>query len=184
MVWINSEYTEEFAVLTAWLSMLLPWSVVYGRASLVGDATKETTVIIFRFPFFGIRYVLGSGFIDGTTLKTPLGFFNETSGQLPAQAAAHMGWTVSLGILALLLAVSVLMYMEVDEVVAKLPGRGVYVVGALMLALAGIYLWAALRLNATQNTKIIGIQQFVPVGLVGTLILVVFGALNLFAQRT
>ncbi|WP_439026889.1 DUF7549 family protein [Haloarchaeobius sp. DT45] len=183
MVWIRSEYTEEFAVLTAWLSMLLPWSIVYGKASLVGDAAKETTVVIFRFPLFGIRYVLGSGFIDGTTIQTPLGFYQETSGTIPEQAAAHLGWTLALGVMVLLLAVSILMYLEVEAVVDRLPGRGVYVVGALMLVLAGIYIWASLRLNATQNTKILGIQQFVPVGLIGTFLLFVFGALNLFAQR-
>ncbi|MCT9097238.1 hypothetical protein [Haloarchaeobius sp. HME9146] len=184
MVWINSEYTEEFAVLTAWLSMLLPWSVAYGRASLVGDAAKETTVVILRFPFFGIRYVLGSGFIDGTTLKTPLGFYNETAGTIPEQAAAHLGWTLAVGVVVLLLVVSLLMYLEVDEVIDRLPGRGVYAVGVLMLALASVYLWAALRLNGSQNTKILGIQQFVPVGLVGTFLLLVFAVLNLFAQRT
>ncbi|WP_435358961.1 DUF7549 family protein [Haloarchaeobius sp. DFWS5] len=183
MVWINSEYSEEFAVLSAWLSLLLPWSVAYGRLSVTGGAEKETTVVILRFPLFGLRYVLGSGILDGTTLKTPWGFFQETSGQLPGQAAAHLAWVVAAAIILVLFVVSLLMYFEYDEAKA-LPGNGVYVVGALLVLLGVVYTAASLQLSATQGTKLLGLQQFLPIGLLGTLIVFVLGGLNLFADRT
>ncbi|WP_435333325.1 DUF7549 family protein [Haloarchaeobius sp. TZWWS8] len=183
MVWINSEYSEEFAVLSAWLSLLLPWSVAYGQVSLVGDSAKETSIVILRFPLFGIRYVLGSGFIDGTTLKTPYGFFSETSGAFPAQAAAHLVWVVAAVLVLVLFAVSLAMYFEVPAV-QRLPGNGVYVVGTLLVVLAVAYAVAAFRLDATQGTKILGLPQFVPVGLLGTVLVLVLGVINLFAERT
>ncbi|WP_435347519.1 DUF7549 family protein [Haloarchaeobius sp. HRN-SO-5] len=187
MVWINSDYVEEFAVLTTWLSVLLPWSVVQGNISVLDGGGKETEVVILRFPLFGIRYVFGSGVFDGTTVQTPYGFFQGTSASAAAgaasQSAAHLAWTVAAVAFLAMFVLSLAMYLEVD-VLRALPGRGVYVVGALMLVLAVTYTVAALVLNAHQATKILGLDLFVPVGLLGTLFFYLFGGLTLFADRT
>lgn len=177
MVWINSEYVEEFAVLTTWLSVLLPWSVVWASSEEGAD------LVVFRFPFFGIQYVFGTGIVDGVTVRSPWTFYTLSSGELPAQAVAHLTWTVAAVVLLAAVVVSVLMYAESD-VVDELPGNGVYVLGVAMLALGVAFTAAALQLNANQPAKLLGWNLFVPLGLLGTAFFYAFGVLDLFADRT
>ncbi|MFC4407427.1 DUF7549 family protein [Haloarchaeobius iranensis] len=176
MVWISSEYVEEFAVLTTWLSVLLPWSVV--RAS----SAEGAELVVLRFPFFGIQYVFGTGLVDGTTVRTPWEYYTLNAGQFPAQATAYLVWTVAAVLLVAAVVLSILMYFESD-VVEKLPGGGVYAIGASMLALGIAFTAAAVQLHANQPADILGWGLYVPIGLLGVLFFYAFGLLDLFADR-
>lgn len=50
MTWVDSEYAGELAVLSAWLSMVLPWNVVYHP-----DAPVNSTVVFLRFSVVEIQ---------------------------------------------------------------------------------------------------------------------------------
>lgn len=50
MTWVRSEYAGELAVLSAWLSMLLPWNIVYHP-----DAPVNSTVVFLRFSVFELQ---------------------------------------------------------------------------------------------------------------------------------
>lgn len=176
MVWINSEYVEEFAVLTTWLSVLLPWSVVHASSE------KGAELVVLRFPLFGIQYVFGTGLVDGTTLRTPWQYYTLNAGQYPAQAAAYLVWTLAALVLLAAVVVSILMYFESD-VVDQLPGQGVTVLGVAMLVLGVAFTAAALQLNAAQPADILGWDVFLPVGLLGVVFFYAFGLLDLFADR-
>ena len=176
MVWINSEYVEEFAVLTTWLSVLLPWSVV--RAT----SEQGAELVVLRFPFFGIQYVFGTGLVDGTTIRTPWEYYTLNAGQFPAQATAYLVWTVAAVVLVAAVVVSLLMYFEHD-LAEKLPGRGVYVLGGAMLVLGVAFTAAAIQLHMNQPADILGWSVFVPIGLLGVVFFYAFGVLDLFADR-
>ncbi|MFD1645643.1 DUF7549 family protein [Haloarchaeobius litoreus] len=177
MVWINSEYVEEFAVLTTWLSVFLPWSVV--RAS----SAEGAELVVLRFPFFGIQYVFGTGLVDGTTVRTPWEYYTLNAGQFPAQATAYLVWALAAVVLVVAIVVSILMYFE-HETVERLPGRGVYVLGASMLVLAVAFTGAAVQLHLHQPADILGWGFYAPIGLLGLVFFYAFGLLDLFADRT
>ena len=50
MTWVRSEYAGELAVISAWLSMVLPWNVVYQPAAPI-----SSTVVFFRFSVFELQ---------------------------------------------------------------------------------------------------------------------------------
>lgn len=177
MVWINSEYVEEFAVLTTWLSVLLPWSVVSASSAEGAD------LVILRFPFFGIQYVFGTGLVDGTTVRTPWEYYTLNAGQLPAQAAAYLVWTLAAILLVAAVVVSILMYLEHD-LVESLPGDGVYVLGVSMVVLGVAFTAAAVQLHRNQPADILGWGFYLPIGLIGVVFFYAFGLLDLFADRT
>jgi hypothetical protein len=172
MVWINSDYVEEFAVLTTWLSLLIPWSV--GRATSPGGAQ----LYVMRFPLFGVQSLIGTGPLDNTRVMTPWGFYvfqNE-------QYVGHLLWVGAALLFLAMFAVSVLMYMEHD-VVDRLPGNGVPVIGAMMLLLAIVYTGTVVQLQSEAVTDPLGWAFGVPIGLVGLLFFYAFGLLDLFADR-
>lgn len=163
---VRSEYAEEAAVLFAWLSALLPWSLTYGSPG-------GSRFVVIRFPF--VLYENLSGFaeeFDGTRIITPvdaleravsLGLEQEyTAAELESrygttdvgltvetlsdalatanggQVWAYVAWTV--GVVALLAAVvlSLLMYFEVDALDAA-PVDPVRLMAALLIAAAVLY---------------------------------------------
>jgi len=174
MVWVKSEYAEELAVLLTWLSALLPWSISYGTFAVT--SSQDLTLVILRFPFVAIRYQLGVQLLSGTDVKTPVGFREEVvnaGGGTLAQLPGYDLWLVGVGLLAVALVVSFLMYFEVDALDA-VPVDPVRLQGALLLALSLALLGSSAYLFTTQAAL------FVPFGV---LLQLAFGVILLRAER-
>lgn len=108
MVWVKSELAEELAVVAAWFSALVPWSVSVALGQIQGG-----TLVEVRFPFGLIRYLFGIAIggdaeLQNPLLKTPWGaaeFYAGSPGSLPF----HI-WTLGAGIIGLALLLSFGLY--------------------------------------------------------------------------
>jgi hypothetical protein len=136
VLWVNPEYAEEFAVLSAWLSLLIPWSFTWAT-STSGDAT----LFVMRFPAAMIQYVTGVPLSKAFQVKTPLvRRSQEVSAGNVGLAHGHEAWLVGTAFVLLAFALSLLLYFEVDAVDA-LPDP-VRVMGGLLLGGGLAYLVA------------------------------------------
>ncbi|MFC7194784.1 hypothetical protein ACFQL4_09190 [Halosimplex aquaticum] len=57
MAWVDSEYAGELAVVSAWLSALLPWSLTVLSPS---QSSESFTFVIIRYTYFQFQFLLGS----------------------------------------------------------------------------------------------------------------------------
>jgi hypothetical protein len=130
MVWVKSELAEELAVVAAWLSALVPWSI---SLRLGGDGGP--TLVEVRFPFGLIRYLFGIEISGGANIKNPL---LKTP---PAAADYYAGspsalpfniWTAAAGVLLLAVLLSFMLYFFEAEL-AESSVDPVRVMGALIL---------------------------------------------------
>jgi hypothetical protein len=156
-MWVRSEYAGELAVVSAWLTVLLPWNVSYVGSVLDGAA------LFVRFPFFQIRVLLGTAFgppLQFLTAWEALAFQRGNPIEL-----AHQVWVAGAVIVALALVLSVVYYLAEDELETA-PVDPVRLMGGL-LAAAGIVLGAAVVLQYTRGFG--GVP--VPLGVVLTLAL-------------
>jgi|APHM01.1.fsa_nt_gi hypothetical protein len=138
--WVKPEYANELAVLSAWLTALLPWNVNY-TAELLG----EGRFLFVRFPFFQVRYSFGVPIGRAIRLDSPFGAaqFQSGGGSL---ALPYWIWTGTAVVFAAAMALSVVFYLNetwvetwpVDPV--RLMGA-VLGVGTLGLGLATYYLY-------------------------------------------
>jgi uncharacterized protein (TIGR04206 family) len=166
-MWVRSKYASELAVLSAWLTMFIPWNIaahdqVWERLSIQGEAI-ESSIYFLRFPLFEIQ------FRSGTVVKEingrPIGqdissieantyagtnLFGDVFLATPPQSVtfydstlqqASILWT--LGSLAFFaaFALSLALYFREDRVTEALPISQVRLMGALLgigaLATAG-----------------------------------------------
>lgn len=130
MVWVKSELAEELAVVAAWLSALIPWSVSISIGNIAGTGS----LVQLNFPFFLVRFLFGIE-VPGqsTLLLDPLAatdFYRSAPGPVPFQV-----WTVAAGVLALAVLLSLAMYLFEDRVTAA-PVDSVRVMGGLLLVSA------------------------------------------------
>ena len=149
MAWVRSEYAGEFAVLSAWLSMVLPWNIVY-RASLPTEPLASEMTII-RFPVFAIQFRAPAVIeINGQTSSAAglleqmyPGFqlFGDVFLATPVGASSHYGGTMQLGSFAWTLgalaivaafAVSIAFYLREDELQERLSADPVRLIGGLL----------------------------------------------------
>lgn len=151
-MWVRSQYTSELAVLAAWVSLLVPWNIVYHtRAAVQEFSAIEGTVFFLRFAFFELQFrqetVSDGGiaienfpeFLEAQYAGTHLGanvyatspftsamFYEGTLWQ------ASLLWTVAAVAAALALALSVALYFRSEETVERLPVSEVRLMGALL----------------------------------------------------
>lgn len=150
-MWVRSEYTSELAVLAAWVSLLVPWSVSYnGDAPVIGLDSVGATLYFVRFPFFELQFrsdtvirneiefdiagllasqypgteVLASIYV--TTPPTSALFYD---GQL---ALASVVWSVAAVAFLAAFVLSIALYVRERAVVASLPVSEVRLMGALL----------------------------------------------------
>jgi uncharacterized protein (TIGR04206 family) len=166
MVWVRSEYAGELAVLSAWLSALIPWNVTYS-AGVAGGS-----LLFVRFPFVQVRYTYGVPFAKAIDVRDPLSAIRFQAGH-PLQTAYEV-WAVGAAVLALALALSVAYYAR-EDLIESGPVDPVRLMGAL-LGLAGVVLLAA---NYLLTAGFPGLP--IPIG---SLFLLVFGGLLLTVDRT
>jgi len=123
--WVKPEYANELAVLSAWLSVLLPWNVNY-TAELIG----EGRFLFVRFPFFQVRYNFGVPIGRAIRLDSPLGAarFQSGGGSL---ALPYWIWTTAAVVFGLAVALSVVFYLR-EEWVESWPVDPVRLIGAVL----------------------------------------------------
>lgn len=131
-MWVRSEYAGELAVLSAWVSALLPWSVTVLSPR---ETDLEFTLVIIRYAYFQLQ------FLRNLTLPNAEVFFwlHEVPGFV-APAVEPAAWTaVAAGaVFALPLAFSVT-YYAAEERVESLPVDPVRLMGGLLGASALAY---------------------------------------------
>jgi uncharacterized protein (TIGR04206 family) len=128
MVWVRSEYAGEFAVLSAWVSALIPWSV--SLASQGG-----VTLVVVRFPLLLLQFVLGARLRGGEQPFLPV----WSAYAFPASEAvarAYLVWLGGAAVVGLALLLSVLYYATEERLEARLPVDPVRLMGGLLLAAA------------------------------------------------
>ena len=166
MVWVRSEYAGEFAVLSAWVSALVPWSVSYASQGGI-------SLVVVRFPAFMLQFVLGAQLAGGERPFLPV--WNAYA--FPASEAvadAYLVWLGGAGVFALALALSVVYYAADERLEERLPVDPVRLMGGLLLATAVVLSASTVMLW----TSYLG--RAVPVGV---LFLYLFGYLLLVVDR-
>lgn len=149
MAWVRSEYAGEFAVISAWLSMVLPWNIVY-HPSVPTDPLASKMAIIrlplaevqFRFPAVveingetssasAILEQMYPGFrlFGEVFLTTPVGASGHYDGYLQLGSYA---WAVGALAVAAAFVVSIALYLREETVEAKLPADPVRLIGGLL----------------------------------------------------
>jgi hypothetical protein len=151
-MWVRSEYAGELAVLSAWLTALLPWNVSY-----VGDVLGGSALFV-RFPLFQIRFLFDTAFgppVRFLTLQDALGLQRGNPIEL-----AYQLWAVGAVVVVLAVAFSVVYYLAEDRLDASTVDP-VRLMGGL-LALGGVVFAVVVVLLQTRGFG--GIP--VPVGVV------------------
>ncbi|MFC6942910.1 TIGR04206 family protein [Salinirubellus sp. GCM10025818] len=166
MVWVRSEYAGEFAVLSAWVSALVPWSVSFASQGGI-------SLVVLRFPAFMFQFVLGAQLVGGERPFLPV----WSAYAFPASEAvarAYLVWLGGAAVFALALALSVVYYAADERLEARLPVDPVRLMGGLLLATA-VVLSASIVMLWTSY-----LGRAVPVGV---LFLYAFGYLLLVVER-
>ncbi|RXK49168.1 DUF7549 family protein [Halorientalis pallida] len=132
MVWVKSEYAEELAVLSAWLSALIPWSISVAIGEIQGGSLIE-----FHFPFLLIRVLLGIDVPGPNPLIMPpweaIGYYSGAPGPLPFAV-----WTVGAAVVGLAVLLSLAMYVFEDRFRASRRDP-VRIMGGLLLVAAVLH---------------------------------------------
>lgn len=166
MAWVRSEYAGELAVLAAWLSALLPWSVSV-------TSQEGLSLVAVRFPFFMFRFLFGAdlGAAD-QPFHTVVAMLGQASNQTNLRAYyVWLGAAVLLGA-ALLLSFA---YYAREERVEAAPVDPVRVMGGLLLG-AGLLL--------AGSTVLLWQGYFGTTIPIGSLLVIVLGVLLVRVERT
>lgn len=136
MAWVRSEYAGELAVLSVWLTALLPWSVSYFRETIAG---QPVTVVNIRFIFFQFHYLFGVSFGEQT-----LGDIVQIVHQVPAFVPSNQRleaeiWLAGAVIFLALFAVSIAYYAREEAVAERSPVDLVRLFGAVFAVLATVF---------------------------------------------
>jgi uncharacterized protein (TIGR04206 family) len=166
MVWVRSEYAGEFAVLSAWASALIPWSVSFASQGGV-------TLVVLRFPLLMLQFVLGAQLHGGERPFLPVwsAFAFPAS---EAVARAYLVWLGGAAVFGLALLLSVVYYATDERLEARLPVDPVRLMGGLLFATAVVLSAATVMLWGSF------LGGSVPVGVV---FLYAFGYLLLTVER-
>jgi len=162
MVWVKSEYAEELAVLSAWLTALIPWSVSVSIGEIGGGSLVE-----FHFPFLLLRWILGVDVPGANPLVLfpweAIDYYSNAPGPLPFAV-----WTVGAVVVAAAVLFSFGMYlaesrfreMRVDPVV--LMGGLILLAAVLHTVAIALLQFGALPIEGVATDRFPGIQ--LPVG--------------------
>lgn len=167
MVWVRSRYAGELAVVSAWLSALIPWNITYSTGIAGGD------LLFVRFPFFQVRYNYGVPFGRALAVSDPLSATAFQQGQ--TIAAAYQAWAAGAAVLAVAVLLAFAYYHD-EERVEAWRFDPVRVIGSLLVFTAAAFA-AATYLLVTRGFP--GIP--IPLGVV---FLAAFGTVLLRVERT
>jgi hypothetical protein len=178
MVWVRSEYAGELAVLSAWLSALIPWNVTYS------PNLGAVSALFVRFPLFQVRYVWGIQVDQNVALSAPVpgwllpGGLERYSALATQEGLsilrAYQVWALGAAVFAIALALSIAYYTR-EQQVEELSVDPVRLMGGL-LGLSGAVFAVATYLLYTRGLPGIPIP-------VGVFFLFAFAGLLLTAER-
>jgi hypothetical protein len=153
MAWVKSEYAGELAVVSAWLSMVLPWNVVYHPS--VPTQPLESTITIVRLSLFELQFRApvvieidgrrtspdgvmdqlypGINVLADVYVATPLGAVSTYDGFMQLGSVA---WLVAAGALLVAFAVSIALYRDEEGFTERSSVDPVRLVGGLLGAAA------------------------------------------------
>ncbi|QSG13753.1 DUF7549 family protein [Halapricum desulfuricans] len=148
MAWVRSEYASEFAVLSAWLAMVLPWNIAYQPA-----AALDSTVVFVRLSVIELQVRIpviiqagsqlvsaenalaaqypGTQLASGLFVATPIGAVGHYDGWM---GAGSIAWALAAVVLAGAFAYSLALYRDEDGVTARSPASPASVIGWLLAA--------------------------------------------------
>ena len=191
MAWVRSEYAGEFAVISAWISMVLPWNIVYYS----GVPTERINSLLFavRFSILELQFRFpGEINLNGERIYTAAESFDALFSGIhvfaslfvttPPMAALHhdgymqwgsLAWTLGALALSASFAISIAFYLREDALQDRLSVDPVRLIGSL-LGVATLALSAASVLYFFER-DFAGIP--IPVGVV------VMGALSVALLR-
>jgi len=153
MPWVRSEYAGELAVLSVWLTALLPWSISYFSATIAG---RTVTVINIRFLFFQLHYLFGISF-DEQTLDDLVQFVYEVPDFVPANQRLEAEiWLAGAAVFAVLLLLSFAYYAREETLAVRVPVDLVRLFGAAFAVLAVVFSVAVVMFNPHQVTVPVG----------------------------
>jgi len=170
MAWVRSEYAGELAVLSVWLTALLPWSVSFLRETILG---REVTVVNIRFVLFQFHYVFGIS-LGEQSLDDMFQVVFELPGFVPTnQVPEARLWLAAAVVFAALLCLSFLYYTREEWLAETVPVDLVRLFGGVFAVLALAFSAATVMFFPHQTT--------VPVG---TIFMWVFALVLLRIDRT
>lgn len=169
MPWVRREYAGELAVLSVWLTALLPWSVSYFNQTIGG---RDVTVINIRFVFFQFHYVFGISFGEQTLADLVQTVLEVPSFVPPNQQLEAQIWLGGAVAFALLLLLSVAYYARETALTERSPVDLVRLTGGAFALLAVVFSVATALFFPHQIT--------VPVG---TLFMWIFAVVLLRIER-
>lgn len=122
--WVNSDYINEFTVLVAWISLIIPWNIQYRTLDGIGD------LVFIRFPLFQIRYQLGFDVGQQNLLLHPYNAYQYQAGN--AMAEPYLYWIPAAAFVALAFLYSLSLYFAEDRVANALPASPPRIMGGLL----------------------------------------------------
>ena len=189
MAWVKSEYAGEFAVLSTWIAVALPWTV-----SRTKDGPLQSVLFFFRFGIFEVQLRFPSKItFNGVPLEVERALAVVYSGtevggnfylDVPPLAAtfydgtmalAYVAYTLGAVLLAGAFVLSLAVYLRESRVRSMLPMRYPRLTG---------YVLAAVTLFFTVSTVALA-QGSVPMGLpipVGLVVLAFLAAVLIRAD--
>jgi len=134
MVWVRSEYAGEFAVLSAWLSALVPWYLVY-----IPEGPSGSAAFYMRFVFVQFRVFPGISFSEALEdYRFTLPWKAREIG-FDVFALGFDLWYVGLAVVGLTIALSIGMYLAYDRVQSTSPVHPVRLMGGLLALQAAVF---------------------------------------------
>ncbi len=157
-MWVRSEYAGELAVLSAWVSVLLPWNVSWKTVEHAAFPV-DSTVVFLRFAFVELQ-LRGAGTIEANATAIGKGVERINASGLLAQQYpgtelvadffvatppgsalfygsstlfnAGLAWTVGAAALLVGFALSLALYAREEQVRERLPVSEVRLMGGLL----------------------------------------------------
>jgi hypothetical protein len=166
-MWVRSEYAGELAVLTTWLSALIPWNVTFVSGVASGS------FLFVRFPLLQVRYNFGVPLAAGVAVTDPLSAVAFQRGQ--ALELPYQVWGVGAAVFAAALVVSVVYYRR-ESWAESWPVDPVRLLGGLLLGTGGTFAAATYLLLSRGFPGL-------PIPL-GVVFLCLFGGVLLTVDRT
>lgn len=131
MVWVRSEYAGELAVLSAWATALIPWSISFASEG-------SLTLVVLRFPLFLFQFLLGAS-LQGGEVPFLTAFTAYTFPGSEAVVRAYVVWAVGAAVFGLALLLSVVYYAMDERLEERLPVDPVRLMGVLLLSTAVVF---------------------------------------------
>ncbi|MDZ7745594.1 MAG: hypothetical protein U5K28_03360 [Halobacteriales archaeon] len=137
MAWVDSEYASELAVVSAWLTVLLPWSLSFAQS-------QSLSLVTVRFPVAMFQFLLGTDAdIDPFVPAWAAPGLEQSNAALQL---AYYVWLAGAVVLGIAFVFSLLYYSREQLVNTWLSVSPVRLMGGLLTVGGGCLLVATVRI--------------------------------------